>query len=53
MFRTLFVAAIVADVAYFAWFVHGAVKHGWRYTAVQSCQMYVEVAKSISSERGS
>lgn|SRR5690348_5874215 len=47
MFRTLFVAAIVADVAYFAWFVHGAVKHGWRYTTVQSCQMYVEVAKSI------
>jgi len=25
MFRTLF--AIAADVAYFAWFVYGAVKH--------------------------
>jgi len=47
MFRTLFAIAIATDVAYFAWFVYGAVKHDWRYTTVQSCQMYVEVAKSI------
>lgn len=47
MFRTLFTVAIAADVAYFAWFVYGAVKHDWRYTTVQSCQTYVEVAKSI------
>ena len=47
MFRTLFAAAVIVDIAYFAWFVYSAVKHDWRYTTVQSCQMYVEVAKSI------
>lgn len=44
-FPVLVIVAILVDVLYFSWFVHGAYKHGMLWTTIQSCQMYAEVAK--------
>lgn len=46
-FPVLVVLAVIVDVVYFSWFVHGAYKHDMLWTTAQSCQMYVEVAKGI------
>lgn len=47
IFPALVTVAIVIDVLYFFWFVHGAYKHDMRWTTVKSCQMYAEVAKGV------
>lgn len=49
VFSILFFAVILIDVAYFAWFI---CKPNWRNTTVQSCQMYVEVAKGLIISAG-